>query len=911
MTHVPKVALLYERGAYTEMLNRPAGSVAGGPLGLMGRQVAGQQFLDAYLSHGIWHELTAVVDSQDAKASLLATCQQHPSSRSRQRRLRIIELNNLQAELASPDRFSVLHLPCPPDEKFAWARQQTGNHGFAISGVTHTLCSLPAIQALRQLITAPFESYDRLICTSRAVVEMVRAVTDSYADYLQDRHGGQPAVRIGIEAIPLGVNTDQFQPATPSERQSVRTRLKIDRDEIVILFVGRLAHHAKAHPFPLYRSLAEAARQTSAQLRLLLCGWAASPAVLKAFQEGAQRFAPNVSISFVDGTDSELRRDVWRAADIFTSLSDNIQETFGLVLVEAMASGLPVVATDWNGYRDLNVDGETGVSVPTCMVRDATVDSTVRLLTGEINYDHFLAECSQTVSVDVAATTRAFVELINDADLRQRMGAAGRRRVLERFDWRHVIQAYEDLWRQQEEERRLQQETSKPTTWLPQQEPSGERLGQGQQIQGRHTGQQTSAQHRQEPRSDPELDRAHDKSEGTDSTGRLPAAYPPPEHSFRGYPTSWLDDEQQVQAPRDANERVSELLSVPLLTHEAHRRCTDLPTLRNILERATPACRLADLDGHFQRAGVNRPTARATIAWLLKYDLLRSEAAPARAQAAGRDELPQMCFVTTCMGRLSHLQQSLPRMVEQPNCCCVVVDYSCPEQAGDWVERNFPQVKVVRCPGHQVFHRSAAKNAGAFAAQTPSICLIDADVLLVSEFSQRLLAMLKPGEFYRAGSIGEGTGGTMICGRQDFARVGGHDMQYQHWGEEDDDLCDALRFAGVSERAFPTTLIQHIEHGDETRMQFHATQNRQQSHLINRLYRVAKWDLARMLMKPLSSQRCGELYQLISKQLAAAVSDGDPIELIIDMGASRDWPGDVDCQRRVVYELQRHLIQER
>lgn len=68
----------------------------------------------------------------------------------------------------------------------------------------------------------------------------------------------------------------------------------------------------------------------------------------------------------------EVRFAVWKVADGFTSLSDNIQETFGLVVVEAMASGLPVVASDWNGYRDLVVPGETGWLVPTCMVRDAT-----------------------------------------------------------------------------------------------------------------------------------------------------------------------------------------------------------------------------------------------------------------------------------------------------------------------------------------------------------------------------------------------------------------------------------------------------------------------------------------------------------------------------------------------------------
>ncbi len=42
---------------------------------------------------------------------------------------------------------------------------------------------------------------------------------------------------------------------------------------------------------------------------------------------------------------------IWQAADIFTSLSDNIQETFGLTPIEAMAAGLPSVVTDWDGYQ--------------------------------------------------------------------------------------------------------------------------------------------------------------------------------------------------------------------------------------------------------------------------------------------------------------------------------------------------------------------------------------------------------------------------------------------------------------------------------------------------------------------------------------------------------------------------------
>ena len=139
--------------------------------------------------------------------------------------------------------------------------------------------------------------------------------------------------------------------------------------------------------------------------------------------------------SLVDGRDPGTRRLVWHAADLFVSPSDNIQETFGLAVLEAMASGLPVVASDWDGYRDLVVDGETGFLVPTAMVEGATAGATARLLTGELTYDHFLAECSQATVVDVPAMGAAVARLVGDESLRRRMGEAGRRRAREHFAW--------------------------------------------------------------------------------------------------------------------------------------------------------------------------------------------------------------------------------------------------------------------------------------------------------------------------------------------------------------------------------------------------------------------------------------------------------------------------------------------
>ena len=129
----------------------------------------------------------------------------------------------------------------------------------------------------------------------------------------------------------------------------------------------------------------------------------------------------------LDGRDPAIRRSVWHAADLFVSPSDSIQETFGLAVLEAMAVGLPVVASDWDGYRDIVRDGETGFLAPTLMVDGATAGATVRLMVGELTYDHFLAECSQATAVDVPAMAEAIARLAGDAALRRRMGEAGRR----------------------------------------------------------------------------------------------------------------------------------------------------------------------------------------------------------------------------------------------------------------------------------------------------------------------------------------------------------------------------------------------------------------------------------------------------------------------------------------------------
>jgi hypothetical protein len=262
---------------------------------------------------------------------------------------------------------------------------------------------------------------------------------------------------------------------------------------------------------------------------------------------------------------------VWPAADVFTLLPDNIQETFGLVVVEAMAAGLPVVGSDWDGYRDLVADGETGFLVPTRMVRGATAGATGRLMFGGVNYDHFLAEVSQAAAVDPAAAAEAMTRLVGDDALRRRMGEAGRRLAVERFAWEHVIRAYESLWAEQQREL-----ANRPPTAAP-----------------------------------------------------GPVRYPTPERSFAGYPTAWLDDTSTVRAADGAVALLAPLLNMSLTSLAAGRRCRDPRAVADALRAASEPRSVGELAAALERAGASAEAARATLAWLLKYGLL----APARVEA--------------------------------------------------------------------------------------------------------------------------------------------------------------------------------------------------------------------------------------------------------------------------------------
>ncbi len=261
-----------------------------------------------------------------------------------------------------------------------------------------------------------------------------------------------------------------------------------------------------------------------------------------------------------------------------------------------------------------------------------------------------------------------------------------------------------------------------------------------------------------------------------------------------------------------------------------------------------------------------------------------------------------LCFVTTCMGRLAALRQTLGPMLLQPDSSCVVVDYSCPDGAGDWVEANHPRARVVRVAGRSRFNLSAARNAGARNADGPWICFVDCDVILGPGFAAELRSMLGTGGFYRTRSDDRGLGGTVACSRADFERAGGFDEVYACWGEEDNDLYDALRFLGLEERALPVSRLWHLPHGEDERTRFYPIADRTLGHAINRVYRIVKWDTARIRRELLPLDMRHPLYDKVSEVVTASMRSGRPGDLAIHLPPGI-VPGGGSLSRTISYRL--------
>lgn len=436
-------AIYYDPEAYT----------TSGPK-LMGRNSAGESFLRGFLSHSraasFWTQVEKPEHARQFTAAVSAWGRTEP--------VRAVDKQSLGA-LA---QVGVVYYPGPGIGEHAFHRAAYGHGAWSVCGITHTTSSAGAMDALTELITAPVQPWDAVICTSTAVKDNVTRLLQAQVDYFKDRLGITRLSLPQLPVIPLGIHTADFV-FSAAQRAEARKTLHVPEQALVVLFLGRLSFHAKAHPLAMYQALESAARSTGKKVVLLECGVHSNEAIESAFTAAARAACPSVIRQHLSGRTPGHSAIAWAAADIFCSLSDNIQEAFGITPIEAMAAGLPVVVSDWDGYKDTVRDGVDGFRIPTVMpqgglARDLALRHALELDT----YDMYIGHASSLVAVDVQATAAAFGKLFNSPELRRQMGEAGRARAREVYDWKPIIGQYEALWAQLSEIRVAQAKGLQP-----------------------------------------------------------------------------------------------------------------------------------------------------------------------------------------------------------------------------------------------------------------------------------------------------------------------------------------------------------------------------------------------------------------------------------------------------------------
>ncbi|WP_426050889.1 glycosyltransferase family 4 protein [Brevundimonas sp. SL161] len=343
------------------------------------------------------------------------------------------------------DQLGAVYYPAPITPALANARNTRGPASYSLFGVTHTLSSEGAMDQVASLVLPPFKPWDALICTSNAALGVVRRLQDEMREWQARETGATRFNAIQLPVIPLGVDTPAF---VRSDRQITEAReaVGLANDEVAFLFAGRLSFHAKANPSALYQALESASARTGQRLVCVEAGVYPNTHMAKAFAAARTALAPSVRFIGVDGENETHYRQAWRAADVFVSLSDNIQETFGLTPLEAMAAAQPVLVSDWNGYKDTVRDGIDGFRIPvTLPMAGAGSDLAVRHALGRDTYDFFIGRVSMATVVNVEILADRIAALANDAGLRKTLGAAGAQRARALFDWPVILDRYVDL----------------------------------------------------------------------------------------------------------------------------------------------------------------------------------------------------------------------------------------------------------------------------------------------------------------------------------------------------------------------------------------------------------------------------------------------------------------------------------
>jgi hypothetical protein len=232
----------------------------------------------------------------------------------------------------------------------------------------------------------------------------------------------------------------------------------------------------------------------------------------------------------------------------------------------------------------------------------------------------------------------------------------------------------------------------------------------------------------------------------------------------------------------------------------------------------------------------------------------------------------RFAIVTTCKGRLDHLKQTLPQFAKQIDTQVVVVDYACPQRAGDWVKENFPEVSVVEVAGGEYFRANHARNLGAARAEAAYLIFLDADTLIADDFVARVAPSMARNVFLRFRLPGRNDlNGACVVPADIFHAVGGYDEVIEGYGGEEQELYWRLKRRGLQMHHLAAEgLCRPIAHDNQSRIAFHREKDMVRAFLQVRAYRLCKEAVLGVMFTPeLSRPQREALWSAVETAIAA------------------------------------------
>jgi D-inositol-3-phosphate glycosyltransferase len=409
--------------------------------GIYGAGAAGQAFLRALFRYGDFGEFHFYLPN-GYLAREPAFRKHYLGPLRDDQRIKFFELRSLRENLGKYD-YQVFHQPEGLDiGGWIYLRNRLGSSKVPITAITHTNSYQFLLEThLLQLVLQGGEPWDSIVCPSSAAKEVLKKLLAHVKKSLRPRQDNPFGYRGRLDIIPLGVDSELY---APRPKKAVRKQLNLPPDACIFLWLGRFSPYDKADLAPLLVAFAKAfAGKGHPKVTLLLVGEDSRHSYAGQLEALAGSLGIRGRVIVRANPSSMACALYYSAADVFVCPSDNIQESFGLTVVEAMSSGLPVICSDWDGYRDTVKHGETGFRVPTYWMKcdddicDFAPVSAWRL-------DHFFL--SQTVCVGVPQLVGYMRLLASKRRLREKMAAQARSHAIENFQWKGVINKYEKLW---------------------------------------------------------------------------------------------------------------------------------------------------------------------------------------------------------------------------------------------------------------------------------------------------------------------------------------------------------------------------------------------------------------------------------------------------------------------------------